>query len=1112
MSLTDELSQQRASLATLKAAEIELTDGADAALKVLGTPTDAIRMRATLGILIRSGRHQVAADIIGDEPPDENWVDVGAFIFAFIGNTERAAQYVRRADDSSDSQKMRQTRLGFTEGVVERWRAKNANGSLLAIRTWPEADISLARTVIETLDPLLSLVRANRRIGGEFDAAAVTYAIYSAHISGNAPLIKQCAGWLVKYKPIPLIVAELCLRGMIPCPEGLPGRLRFEHAGDFQAAFVAALVERELQNRPTEAFDALVRLSNDATTDDEKEAVCVALFETCGRCDPERSLEAKAVVATLRPADSRLLALLQTGCDLATGDLTKARERLVSLRGESDGVWWQAYAHLCEREGDEDAAQHAWEKASELLPHPEVVRRSVQASLDRRRFESAVRGLKKLVAETPNSPKELKALAWALNQLGDYAQAAKYLAELVEIEPSNAEYRLGLAQCLGRSARIGDGIKVLQMARTTGECSANAIYLESELLEADGRAAEAFELVKSMAADHWDDPHFLMTYMRRGNAAGQDVLAHEAFARLIELRRGGKVPAEMLQQGTLEQLLEYGREYRTRRESLQNDVVGGRMPWLFADDVLGNPPIWAWTLRTQKLAWLSEEPLSRAAYTVYASNAFTVCATPHRRHLERISASGANVEVVADLSALITLHELGELEHAADFFGRIILPASYGELQMRDSQRFGLHQPSRDTELKTIRGALDRQRIRVAEADVLGLAVVDEYASNPVGHAYSLSDFLGPLNGAQKVSREDLEDLRKVAQKPSTIDATHPGFAVGAHLLVALSTLRTLANRAVFEPILDTFSIFLLAQDRDELVTELRAYETARAARQDHDALWNTVSALVSRSKIQWHPVPKDTELDDDSVDETVPSVHLDALKVARQTGKSIIVDDRVHQVIMYQDDTSSTTRAFGSDRVIESLAESGICSVSEAAAKMRALMRWRYRFLVPSPKILYQWALEGIDNLPGDALLDSAIYHHDCLRDPGLHCGLEQSDPPMPMAAKYVTGWTEAIVTFLATVWADLRFHDESATKLTRWVAEEMVSSCPKGLWLHQIGHNIATAATEATIKMAMVQFTGIEPLERANTGIRVLADALGLDDSHFLAAVAEAIHEIER
>jgi hypothetical protein len=252
--------------------------------------------------------------------------------------------------------------------------------------------------VLSLLDPLLALVIAKLRIQGEFELQAVIHAVVCAHITKDKKLVLNCCNWLIGHRPIPLFAVELCLRGLVACPDGLPNRLRLEHPGDFQAALLAVLVERELLDRPDLAIDALAALATTASTDEDKDAICSALLETCGRCGLARIQQALHIVSSLRPLDSRLRGLLTAAQYFASNDLGSARKELEAIRDEMDGVWWQAYAQLCEKEGDDDSAQKAWERASETLPHPDVVRRSVQASLKQKEFHSVIRGAKTLLA------------------------------------------------------------------------------------------------------------------------------------------------------------------------------------------------------------------------------------------------------------------------------------------------------------------------------------------------------------------------------------------------------------------------------------------------------------------------------------------------------------------------------------------------------------------------------------------------------------------------------------------------------------------------------------------------------------------------------------------
>ncbi len=419
MSLTEKLHEQHARIAALKASEAELTQGPDAALAVLGPPADPIRMRTALGILLRAGRHQLAAVLLRDQRLDNKVLDMAALVHASLGEFPRRKPLWIRLT----------TALTPPPGALLAWRSLRVQSNTGECKTqtlrFSNQEIGRRPTLIWPEQPSKCLIRSCRsfvrinKLTESMSWAAVTYAVYCAHIAKDPHLHSRCVSWLVRYVPLPLIVAELCLRRMFnQAPEGLPNRMRLEHPGDFQAGFLAALMDRELPGRADEALGSLIKLSELASTDSEKLSVCVALFETCGGCDPARIDQAAETVKNLRPDDRRLLGLMQAIKHLVQDDLAAARTDLDATRNYEDGVWWQAYAQLCEKSGEYDLAQDAWEKASKLLPHPDVIRRSVKASLDRKRYASAVHGLLKLLESDPKNAQHLNAVAWAFLQMG----------------------------------------------------------------------------------------------------------------------------------------------------------------------------------------------------------------------------------------------------------------------------------------------------------------------------------------------------------------------------------------------------------------------------------------------------------------------------------------------------------------------------------------------------------------------------------------------------------------------------------------------------------------------------------------------------------------------
>jgi predicted Zn-dependent protease len=1113
VSLIDPLVAQHAERIALDAAEAELVSGPDAALTVLGAPVDPIRLRTALGILARADRYQEAADLIRGRQPDDQWVHWAAMIYSYLGDHPSAEAMVRHADNSIDLISMRRTRLFLVEGMLARIRSDADLDSLLAPQRWPDVVRTRASQGIEILDPLLSLVRANHKIEGDVVFTGVICALQCAHIAGDDRLFAEFCKWLLRHVPVPLSIAEVCLRRLHEAPPGLSNRLRAEHPGDFQAAILAALLDRDIFHCEDDAIRSLFELSERATSEEQKNTLSDVLFETSGHCDPEAIQQAIEIITKLQSSDSRLVGMLTALQLMVAGDLSGAEARLVALRDDDDASWWQAYATLCDYQEKHDEARIAWEKASDLLPHPEITRRAVQASLDRRQFQSAVRSLTKLVESGTVSEKDRQALVWSLMQLGRFAEAAQQLEILVAAEPASVERRMALAQSYGHCARAADGINVLQPVFDGDDAPLEAFFIQSQLLEAVGRAQDAFALLRTVAGNYWDEPQFLAAYMHYGHAAGEDRPAHEAMAQLISLRHAGRVPNEILQEGSLEELLEYSKEFRARRELLQSQVVNGRMPWLFAEDAIGNRPMWAWKLHTQSLRWLSEDALSRAAYSVYATNGFAVRPVDGEKRLEPIDPPATGGEVVVDLTALITLHHLGRLGQLCDYFQNVLLPSRYGTIQIADASRYGQHQPSQEQSLKRIREQIESGRISVIENPSTDWPMLDEYDDTPQAPCYRLQDLIQLLVGRQVINQPEIDDLRSVAHKAVAPDSGLPPLSFGGNVRVDLLTLRTLADRSAFERIIQSCTFVLSNEQQRELQAEILAYEAAQHARDDHDELWRNIADLHQQGKIAWESLPPDDAkqgADATEEDDEQRFYHLDSVSLAVKRSLPLLVDDRILQVLQFNQ--APQAGAFGTDQLILALLYADKLTLDDASKDYRKLMAWRYRFIVPPPEMLKLWADEAIDAPPGDALLDVAVYLHDSLRDPGLHCGLEQCEPPMPVALKLVTAWTHSIATFIADVWGDEKYSLSTAEKLTNWAGEELIPSLPRGLWLHPVGHNLARFEASSVLRMAMIQFATIRDADRASIGLATLGKSVGLDDEAFVSIAVETIHAIYR
>src|SRR5262249_30317324 len=155
-------------------------------------------------------RFQDAGNLAHDEPLNEEWLDLAAYVFVRTNRRELALRCVSRADESSDLLVVRRTRVNFVAGIVEGWE-EGHESSIIATRDWSDDDRKIASEASSILEPIIQVVFANRQIEGDVQLNGMVYAVICSHIGNDLPQLLKLAGMLLRHKPIPLIITELCL-------------------------------------------------------------------------------------------------------------------------------------------------------------------------------------------------------------------------------------------------------------------------------------------------------------------------------------------------------------------------------------------------------------------------------------------------------------------------------------------------------------------------------------------------------------------------------------------------------------------------------------------------------------------------------------------------------------------------------------------------------------------------------------------------------------------------------------------------------------------------------------------------------------------------------------
>jgi len=574
--------------------------------------------------------------------------------------------------------------------------------------------------------------------------------------------------------------------------------------------------------------------------------------------------------------------------------------------------------------------------------------------------------------------------------------------------------------------------------------------------------------------------------------------------RLQQLQQQGLVDEKLMRPVSLEEMRGWLEGIAKRHDEVRRYILQGKMTWLAAAEVQGEVPIWAWLLKTQPLTWVWDDPLNRATYSIYATNGYRILQSDGATStLRPVSCPPRETPIAVDLSALITLYELGLLERVAEYFGMLYVPTVYLSKVIEDARKLVPHQQSQKDASEEIVSTAEGRRISVLstgtgnEAD---LVWVHEYIEqSDAGRVpFRLQDLFNTMHAAGILSDEQMAQAMRVAHKPPTAsDAVNPP-AIGCRLLIDGMTLVTLHRLGLVPAVTREFAVHITQNDYDEISGQKKAFDALEQARSKYADLW---TSLRSDPRVRFASTKENVEGDVEKNPEN-RGVAFAGIVMAKERKLPFLADDRVSQTVVLNDRKDDEIAAFGTDTIISQLVEDGDITAREGAKLLLRLMEWRYRFIVMPPEAMKALADQYRAHPPGADLRQVARYVHDCMRDPGLFGGLESTAPPVSMAVRLYQTWNQNIGEFLMDVWSDPDVSDTYADELTEWAISELLPSPPRAL-----DERMQARASELTplsiMTRAILRGSDATNFERINRGLRAIATALGMEDSEYLSTV---------
>lgn len=1099
------MNSQNKYLLSKKIEELERSISSEAVLK-------SQSIEKAISTLIQNDQLVKAEELILANKLSENWCHKAVTVYVLRNKTEKAKTVIKWAKQNSN--KLYIWRLCIYEYAKARWRmmwgydpeGMIALPGIIALEKRKEIN-----EILEVVQPVLLHIEGDESVSNELEAKILFVAINAFWLLRDIEKVRKLALYLETMKPASIGLANLAMMGLVKkgsLKSNFPERLNNENPESFNAKILSQLLRAEIFGQSKNAFESLKAFSLEIKKEDRLR-YCHGLFHVAQFLGKSEIEECIKLSEELLGEENSFCKLAKAEYLLNLGKIDDAEEIAKSCKDDEDPQWLQINAFIQAKNKNFGEAIKDCEKASRLMAHPEVFatlgRLATLASEKDNKFRNnIIDAYKSLLDLQSDNPSARHNLAFELARSGRLQEAKehfKYLSEHASVEdPSGVIYKQNYGNCLMHTEGPEVALVIYDDICSGIDVPVEAVIVKTELLKQVKDPFIAFDFLQQYRDHFWDIPSYVQCYMKVSCQANQDGLMHDALLQIKKLQSQGKASPEIIQEKTLDDLIEYGKQWNERARQIYDFCLKGEMPWTLSDDMLNYSIYMGWLIRTQKLNWVSEEPAITASCSIYATNSFhPLKSNDDKVYLQRLGKPLSNSEVIMDITALITLHRLGLLDKAKRFFKTIYVPTLYLSKLLMDSDKLLPHQYSNVESICEIKKSIDSGGI-----DVIGdlgtsnnwlFPYINEHSlPEDEGHYYRLVDILNVLEGNGLVRRDELENIKNITLKATGVDQQHPAIKINDQIIIELSSLKTICNSDLYAAVLDNFKVILSPESKKQVFSDFSHIEHQKRLQE-----WNKdLRDIISKDSFE----KIDVDLDVENREE----FSLVALKLLTQKALPLYSDDRVIQVATLNDNAQKG--GFGTNVFIEALYSQKHIDVEVLTNIYLQLIDWRYKFVIPPLEVMIYLAEQYSENPPGNELKRIAMYAHDCMRDPGLFCGLEKTaDVPLPIAMKLYLEWLRLAADFIVKCQTNKNINDETADKYTDWTILNLLPTIPKYL---TVGGHRLSMTKKIVLGAAITQLIYISDIDMGNKILLLLKRKLGLSDVEYNRIVLETIDAI--
>ena len=1080
-----------------------------AALEKIAGKKDPDNVRRRIAILIDSERIEDAAIEARSHEYSEVWMDLAIFSLAAIGADAEAKERLNWTRALPKALYWQRSAIAYFDGAMH-WVLRNSDGrEAFTPATVSSDERDHIRNIAATLDAVCAPTLVGGRLDTELEVQMLCRLLDASFLVQAREKCREIVKILERRHPIPLRVAQAVVQDIADPVENLVDRLWTEHGDLFTARLLACVIQANIFEDEVGALNRAYVIVESAKSSDEKEKVCQLLCDLTDPSDPIALTRLTETATALLGAGSRILTFLAADDALRKGDTTTALLMVgtPALANDPHAMRLKAIANLKAEKPLE--ALKILQDLARGAPSPWVFKMIGDVARKHDRENDELDALEHMVTLAPSDRYSRQRLSWLYTRHRDYKHAVPHLEALHQQAPDDVEVTINLAVVYSFDGQHARALTVLADASTGKAPSLLIVKAQAQILQSLGRSLDAFNALDAIRGEFWEDPQFLSAYMAAGHAADKEQQAHEALEKLLTLKQKGLVDDHLIRAASLDELKDMLTGAAKRDKSIKRFIIEGKFPWLLGAEMEREAIYWSWSLRTQSAQWLVDDALNRAAYSIYATNGFRVLDKPNEAViLTEIECAPRGHKVVADMSALITLHSLGLLERAAEYFGNVLVPASYLPKIISDMRMLFPHQLSQKRAAEQIKAAVDMRDISVRAVDSAKqwVGILDEYqdendANEPL---YRLCDLLETLHAQGLVTDEQRDRAKLMAHKKAEASQKQGPLQLGDGICIAGDTLGTLASAHLLDHVTKHFSVYITQQDYDSVLSRIRAFQALDSVQKKHKSLWDLVQSNI---RFEFATATEVLDIsDDEQPDRDIATA---AYLLAKEKDIPLLVDDRVCQTLLLNEWKQTQIVAFGTDSLVHEMAKVGIVTRDEAADALLQLLNWRYRFILVPPDILKLLADRYRSHPPGAALRKIAIYVHDCMRDEGLFGGFETTDPPISMAMRLYQNWIQNVAEFVMDIWLDDQVDESSAREVTTWAITDLLPS-PPHILDERVQSNMALLTPRTAITRALIRSTRGGNADRINSGLQAMSDGFGLSDAEYLKIITGVVSGI--